>query len=81
MEDTMLRGCKVVVSESGTVYMTKPVKDISVSIGDMHYEDKSKFNFFTFYYFGFLPFRIWNSGCVLLNNVVSKRGNLRGGGG
>ena len=47
----MFRRGKVVISESNTVYMAKPVKDIFVSIGDMHYEDKSKSSSLTFCFF------------------------------
>ena len=55
----MFRRGKVVISESNTVYMAKPVKDIFVSIGDMHYEDKSKSSSLTFcFFFRFLPFRV-----------------------
>ena len=59
MEGAMFRRGKVVISESNTVYMAKPVKDIFVSIGDMHYEDKSKSSSLTFcFFFRFLPFRV-----------------------
>ena len=51
MEGAMFRRGKVVISESNTVYMAKPVKDIFVSIGDMHYEDKSKSSSLTFCFF------------------------------
>ena len=56
MEGAMFRRGKVVISESDTVYMAKPVKDVCVSIGDVRYEDKSKFDSFTFCFFRFLPF-------------------------